>query len=53
MQTYNIVLLGGSNSIIKDGLRSGLEQENIHLTNLALGMTGSLQNLYELKLPHN
>lgn len=53
MSKYNVVLLGGSNSMMKNGIKSGLEQDNVHLTNLALGATGSLQNLYELKLPHN
>ncbi|MCI7765501.1 hypothetical protein [Helicobacter sp.] len=53
MSKYNVVLLGGSNSMMKNGIKSGLEQDNVHLTNLALGASGSLQNLYELKLPRN
>ncbi|MBX2676478.1 hypothetical protein I8881_05915, partial [Campylobacter jejuni] len=44
----NIVLLGGSNSVMVDGLSAGLNQKHIKLTNLALGGTSSLQNLYEL-----
>ncbi|WP_318493009.1 hypothetical protein [Photobacterium leiognathi] len=42
-----IVLLGGSNSFKKNGLRKGLEK-NCKLFNLSLGATSSLQNLYEL-----
>ena len=53
MSKYNVVLLGGSNSMMKNGIKSGLEQDNVHLTNLALGASGSLQYLYELKLPRN
>lgn len=45
----NIVLLGGSNSIIVDGLQKGLKQNNIKLSNLAVGSTTSIQNFYELK----
>ncbi|MBX7490499.1 hypothetical protein [Helicobacter turcicus] len=44
----DIVLLGGSNSVVKNGLRIGLEAQNIRLHNYALGFTGALQNLYEL-----
>ncbi|EAL6344974.1 hypothetical protein DSW28_09150, partial [Campylobacter jejuni] len=45
----NVVLLGGSNSILVQGLQKGLrENENINFTNLALGATTSLQNLYEI-----
>ncbi|WP_297571407.1 hypothetical protein [uncultured Helicobacter sp.] len=43
-----VVLLGGSNSIAVNGLQKGLRQENIELTNLALGGTDNLQNLFEL-----
>ncbi|MGL1115086.1 hypothetical protein [Vibrio vulnificus] len=42
----DIVLLGGSNSVRKNGLRKALSQEC--LTSYALGATSSLQNLYEL-----
>ena len=42
-----IVLLGGSNSVLKDGLKSGLSQ-NAELYNYALGASTSLQNLHEL-----
>lgn len=34
-----VVLLGGSNYIAVNGLQKGLRQENIELTNLALGGT--------------
>ncbi|MDN2745738.1 SGNH/GDSL hydrolase family protein, partial [Campylobacter jejuni] len=50
---YNVVLFGGSNSVAMDGLQKGLKQNNIHLTNLALGATTSIQNLYELKRERN
>ncbi|HFP7618313.1 TPA: hypothetical protein ACHD2S_001527, partial [Campylobacter jejuni] len=53
MKKYNIVLLGGSNSVMVNGLQKGLRQENINLTNLALGGSSSLQNLYELKRKRN
>lgn len=43
-----IVLLGGSNSVAVKGLQFGLMQEHIELTNLALGATDSLQNLFEI-----
>lgn len=43
-----IVLLGGSNSVVKNGLRIGLEHKNTILHNFALGLSTSLQNLYEL-----
>ncbi|MCV3453970.1 hypothetical protein L8W55_04065 [Campylobacter sp. FU_520] len=43
-----VVLFGGSNSIIKNGLQKGLQQENVLLCNFALGATTSIQNLYEL-----
>ncbi|MFG5090414.1 hypothetical protein O8I41_05875 [Campylobacter lari] len=53
MKKYNVVLLGGSNSVMVNGLQKGLRQENINLTNLALGATTSIQNLYELKRERN
>ncbi|WP_229239596.1 hypothetical protein [Campylobacter volucris] len=49
MKKYNVVLLGGSNSVKINGLSKGLLQKNINLINLALGSTTSIQNLYELK----
>lgn len=48
----NIVLLGGSNSVMVNGLQKGL-REYANVTNLALGGTTSLQNLYELKREKN
>ncbi|MCV3482683.1 hypothetical protein [Campylobacter sp. CNRCH_2014_0184h] len=53
MKKYNIVLLGGSNSVMVNGLQKGLRQDNVNLTNLALGSTTSIQNLYELKRKRN
>ncbi|WP_201736917.1 SGNH/GDSL hydrolase family protein [Campylobacter armoricus] len=44
----DVILLGGSNSVVKNGLRVGLENKNIKLHNYALGLSTSLQNLYEL-----
>ncbi|MCV3387730.1 SGNH/GDSL hydrolase family protein [Campylobacter sp. IFREMER_LSEM_CL2256] len=44
----NVILLGGSNSVVKNGLRIGLENKDITLHNYALGLSTSLQNLYEL-----
>lgn len=41
------ILLGGSNSIMKDGLNKSLNINN-SLINLALGASGSLQNLFQL-----
>ncbi|MDD6055026.1 MAG: hypothetical protein PUB96_00540 [Helicobacteraceae bacterium] len=38
---------------MRDGLSAGLAQENINLTNLALGASFSLQRLYELKRENN
>ena len=43
----NIVLLGGSNSVMVNGLQKGLK-EYANVTNLALGDSTSVQNLYEL-----
>ena len=48
----NIVLLGGSNSVRVNGLQKGL-REYANVTNLALGATTSIQNLYELYRPRN
>lgn len=44
----NIILLDGSNSVMVNGLQKGL-REYANVTNLALGATTSIQNLYELK----
>ncbi len=63
----NIILLGGSNSVIVNGLQKGLREgiekynENapqagrgdLNFYNFALGATLSLQNLYELKRDRN
>ncbi|WP_180381238.1 hypothetical protein [Campylobacter devanensis] len=48
----NIVLLGGSNSVMVNGLQKGLK-EYANVTNLALGATTSIQNLYEIYRPKN
>ena len=48
----NIILLGGSNSVMVNGLQKGL-REYANVTNLALGGSTSLQNLYELKREKN
>ena len=48
----NIVLLGGSNSVMINGLQKGL-REYANVTNLALGGSTSIQNLYELYRPRN
>ncbi|WP_236845494.1 hypothetical protein [Campylobacter devanensis] len=48
----NIILLGGSNSVMVNGLQKGL-REYANVTNLALGSSTSLQNLYELKREKN
>ena len=48
----NIVLLGGSNSVMVNGLQKGL-REYANVTNLALGATTSIQNLYEIYRPKN
>lgn len=53
MKIHQVVLLGGSNSVMVNGLQKGLRGENIQLTNLALGSSISLQNLYELKRERN
>ncbi|EJH9383073.1 hypothetical protein NF805_001689, partial [Campylobacter jejuni] len=53
MKILNIVLLGGSNSVMVNGLSAGLSQKHVKLTNLALGATSCLQNLYELKRIRN
>lgn len=44
----NIILLGGSNSVMVNGLQKGL-REYANVTNLALGSSTNIQNLYELK----
>ena len=43
----NIVLLGGSNSVMVNGLQKGLK-ENANVTNLALGASTCIQNLFEV-----
>lgn len=48
MSKYKVVLLGGSNSVIINGLQKGLKQDNVELLNLSLGATSSIQNLYEI-----
>ncbi|EIN8025404.1 hypothetical protein LPD37_001494, partial [Campylobacter jejuni] len=66
MNEKNVVLLGGSNSVMVNGLQKGLkegiekfnttvnkEQEKLKFYNLALGASSSLQNLYELKRNRN
>lgn len=49
----DVILLGGSNSVVKNGLRIGLENKDITLHNYALGLSTSLQNLYELMRHEN
>ncbi len=66
MHKKNVVLLGGSNSVMTNGLQKGLKegikklntttnkkQKNLEFYNLALGASSSLQNLYELKRDKN
>ena len=48
----NIVLLGGSNSVMVNGLQKGL-REYANVTNLALGATTNIQNSYELYRERN
>ncbi|QKF69627.1 hypothetical protein [Campylobacter hyointestinalis] len=48
----NIILLGGSNSVMVNGLQKSL-REYANVTSLALGSSTSLQNLYELKREKN
>ena len=48
----NIVLLGGSNSVMVNGLQKRL-REYANVTNLALGATTNIQNLYELYRERN
>ena len=43
----NIVLLGGSNSVMVNGLQKGL-REYANVTNLALGSSTCIQNLFEV-----
>ncbi|MBF7043807.1 hypothetical protein, partial [Campylobacter volucris] len=52
-KNYNVVLFGGSNSVLKNGLQQGLKQDNVNLFNFSLGMTTCIQNLYELKRSKN
>lgn len=40
----DIILLGGSNSVLKNGLRIGLENKNISLHNYALGFSKIFMN---------
>ncbi|HEG3340324.1 TPA: hypothetical protein SC008_001602, partial [Campylobacter jejuni] len=47
---FKITLLGGSNSVLTNGLKAGLKQENIELKNYALGACTCLQNLYSVVL---
>lgn len=47
MTKNNFILLGGSNSILKNGLQKGIS-DNSSLKNYSLGASSSLQNLYEL-----
>ena len=53
----NIILLGGSNSAISNGLQKGLkdisEKNGGCFLNLSLGATGYIQNFYELKRDKN
>ncbi|EOI5960298.1 hypothetical protein ACMUZG_001697, partial [Campylobacter jejuni] len=42
-----IVLIGASNSMLFNGLRAGLNQDNVELTNLSLGGASTLHILYE------
>ena len=56
----NIILLGGSNSVMVNGLQKGIregiaklnegkdEKEQLEFYNFALGGTSSIQNLYEI-----
>ena len=56
----NIILLGGSNSVMVNGLQKGIregiaklnegkdEKEQLEFYNFALGATNSIQNLYEI-----
>ncbi|MDD6055859.1 MAG: hypothetical protein PUB96_04875, partial [Helicobacteraceae bacterium] len=46
-------MLGGSNCVVGNGIQAGLRQDNIKLTNLALGASYCLQRLYELKREKN
>ncbi|MBK1971770.1 hypothetical protein [Campylobacter sp. TTU_617] len=49
MLNKNIVLLGGSAFVMVNGIQVGLRKKGFKVTNLALGGTSALQNLYELK----
>ena len=46
MTLKKIVLIGASNSMLFNGLRAGLRQDGIELTNLALGGSSALFSLY-------
>lgn len=58
-----VILLGGSNSVIKNGLQKGLKESietlndngggGLEFYNLALGSTTCIQSLYELKRAKN
>ncbi|EOH8457800.1 hypothetical protein ACMDBP_001809, partial [Campylobacter jejuni] len=47
MGKKKIVLIGASNSMLFNGLRAGLNQDNVELTNLSLGGASTLHILYE------
>ncbi|TBR81281.1 SGNH/GDSL hydrolase family protein [Campylobacter novaezeelandiae] len=49
MLNKNIVLLGGSAFVMVNGIQVGLRKKGFKVSNLALGGTSALQNLYELK----
>lgn len=49
MLNKNIVLLGGSAFVMVNGIQVGLRKKGFKVSNLALGETSALQNLYELK----
>ncbi|EAK0806420.1 alpha-2,3-sialyltransferase [Campylobacter coli] len=64
MHKKNVVLLGGSNSVMTNGLQKGLREgieelnitnmkQNLEFYNLALGSITSIQNFYELKRERN
>ncbi|QKF56879.1 putative lipase [Campylobacter ornithocola] len=45
---YNIVLIGESHFIMKNGFQSGLESEITNVFNLSLGASPAIQSLYEI-----
>ncbi|WP_261665700.1 hypothetical protein, partial [Campylobacter sp. BCW_4332] len=65
MNSKNVVLLGGSNSVMVNGLQKGLREGiikynqdenrtcNLEFYNFALGGTSSIQKLYEIKRVRN